>query len=233
MAQAAGDRLPSYVTREQARAILNVAATTTHRLLLETLWQSGERVTEVLRLRPCDLDPGGPLLHLVNLKQRPPRGGHLARKAVIVSPDLVAALRALSNDAHITYDGYFFRSHKSQGRPMSYGHCWRLIRQYAVVAGVNVVGAEGSVRPATGRDFRHGAAVNQVRQGVPLSEVQQQLGHARIDTTTIYTKLAARERLKFSSCGICLHAWRKKNTPNAVTHPGRISDHRYRRVRTI
>jgi hypothetical protein len=28
-----------------------------------------------------------------------------------------------------------------------------------------------------------------------LSEVQQQLGHARIDTTTIYTKLAARDRL--------------------------------------
>jgi site-specific recombinase XerD len=46
VAQAAGDRLPSYVTREQARAIINVAATTTHRLLLETLWQSGGRVTE-------------------------------------------------------------------------------------------------------------------------------------------------------------------------------------------
>jgi integrase/recombinase XerD len=195
VAQAAGDRLPSYVTREQARAIINVAATTTHRLLLETLWQSGGRVTEVLRLRPCDLDLGGPILRLVNLKQRPQRGGHLPRKAVIVSPDLVAALRALSNDAHIAHAGYFFRSRKSQDRPMSYGYCWRLIRQYAIVAGVNVVGSSGGVRPATGRDFRHGAAVNQVRQGVPLSEVQQQLGHARIDTTTIYTKLAARDRL--------------------------------------
>jgi cobalt-zinc-cadmium efflux system protein len=43
--------------------------------------------------------------------------------------------------------------------------------------------------------FRHGAAVNQVRQGVPLSEVQRQPGHARIDTTTVYTKLAARDPL--------------------------------------
>ena len=66
VAQAAGDRLPSYVTREQARAIINVAATTTHRLLLEVLWQSGGR--KVLRLRPCDLDPGAPILHLVNLR---------------------------------------------------------------------------------------------------------------------------------------------------------------------
>src|SRR5690348_6803951 len=50
-AQAAGDRLPSYVTREQARASINAAATTSHRLLLETHRQSGGRVTEVLRLR--------------------------------------------------------------------------------------------------------------------------------------------------------------------------------------
>jgi site-specific recombinase XerD len=33
-----------------------------------------------------------------------------------------------------------------------------------------------------------------VRQGIPLSEVQQQLGHARIDTTSIYAKLANPER---------------------------------------
>jgi len=196
VAQAAGDRLPSYVTREQARTIINVAATTMHRLLLEALWQSGGRVTEVLRLRPCDLDSAAPILHLVNLKQRPQRGSHLPRKAVIVSPDLVAALRALTNDAHVAYTGYFFRSRKSQGRPMSYGHCWRLIRRYAQAANIFLVGANGALRPATGRDFRHGAAVNQVRQGVPLSEVQQQLGHARIDTTTIYTRLAARDRLE-------------------------------------
>ena|SRR5947209_9082484 len=88
-----------------------------------------------------------------------------------------------------------YAARKSQGQPMSYGHCWRLIRRYALAADVLVVGPNGVPRPATGRDFRHGAAVNQVRQGVPLSEVQQQLGHARIDTTTIYTKLAARDRL--------------------------------------
>jgi integrase/recombinase XerD len=195
VAQAARDKLPSYVTRKQARALINAASTTTHRLLLETLSQSSGRVTEVLRLRPCDLDPGAPMVHLVNLKQRPQRGGHRPRKAVIVSPDLVAALRGLVNDTHIANTGYFFRSRKSRGQPMSYGHCWRLIRGYAIAGGVEVVGGDGAVRPATGRDFRHGAAVNQVRQGVPLSEVQQQLGHARIDTTTVYTKLAARDRL--------------------------------------
>ena len=194
--QGDADRLPSYVAREQARAIINATTTTVHRLLLECLWQSGGRVSEVLRLRPSDIDPEAPLLHLVNMKQRKRlRGGALPRKVVVVSADLVAQLRALARDARIPAGGYFFRSQKSQERPMSYGHCWRLLRQYSIAAGVQLIGSDGHPRPANGRDFRHGAAVNQVRQGVPLSEVQQQLGHARIDTTTLYTKLAARDRL--------------------------------------
>jgi site-specific recombinase XerD len=77
---------------------------------------------------------------------------------------------------------------------MSYAHCWRLIRQFAAKANVQVVGADGQTRAPNGRDFRHGAAVHQVRQGIPLSEVQQQLGHARIDATSIYAKLANPER---------------------------------------
>jgi site-specific recombinase XerD len=51
----AGARLPSYVSPEQARAIINAAQTTRDRLLLECFWQTGGRVSEVLRLRPCDV----------------------------------------------------------------------------------------------------------------------------------------------------------------------------------
>src|ERR671936_583383 len=70
LAEAAGEHLPSYVTREQARAIINAAETMTHRLLLECLWQSGGRVSEVLRLRPCDVDHAEGALWLGNLKQK-------------------------------------------------------------------------------------------------------------------------------------------------------------------
>jgi integrase len=190
VAQIAGTNLPSYVAREQARAVINAAATTTHRLLLEALWQSGGRVREVLRLRPCDLVEAEGALALTNLKQRRREN---RRKLVYVSPDLIGALRALAKDAGVPYMGSFFRSRQSRGQPMSYEQCWRLIRRYALAAGVLV--ADGDrLRPANGRDFRHGAAVNQVRQGVPLSEVQQQLGHARIDSTSVYAKLANPER---------------------------------------
>ena len=45
VAEAAAAGLPRYVPPDQARAIFNAAETTQHRLLLETLWQSGGRIT--------------------------------------------------------------------------------------------------------------------------------------------------------------------------------------------
>ena len=63
---------------------------------------------------------------------------------------------------------------------------------------MTVVGADGRPRPATGLAFRHRAAVHQLRAGVPFTEVQQQLGPARVDTTTIYTKLTNPERRSYA-----------------------------------
>jgi integrase len=56
----------------------------------------------------------------------------------------------------------------------------------------------GQLRPATSLDFRHGAAVHQLRSGVPLSEVSQQLGHARLDDTMIYARLTDAERRRMN-----------------------------------
>ena len=190
LAEASGEHLPSYVTRAQARAIINAATTQTHRLLLECLWQSGGRISEVLRIRPCDVDEREGALVLDNRKQK--RGSR--KKRVYVSADLVAQLQVLASNARVGYRTCFFRSAKSGQEPMSAVHAWRIVTACSRRAGVEIEGADRVPRPANARDFRHGAVVNQVQQGVPLSEVQQQLGHARLDTTTIYTRLANPER---------------------------------------
>jgi integrase len=190
VAESAGSSLPRYVLPDQARAIIDAAHTTAHRLLLETLWQSGGRISEVLRLRPCDLDAQEGALRLANLKQRTRAN---RTKLVYVSPSLVADLRRLAADARIPATGHLFGARRHVG-PVSRQYAARLVACYALASGVLLPTADGRLSPATARDFRHGAAVHQVRSGVPLSEVQQQLGHARIDTTTIYTKLANTER---------------------------------------
>ncbi len=190
LAESVGASLPRYVLPDQARTIINAADTTTHRLLLEVLWQSGGRLSEVLRLRPCDVDHVERALRLANLKQR--RRGNRS-KLVYVSPALVGDLRRLAVDARIPSTGYLFGARRHLGS-VSRQYAWRLVDRYARSAGVYLATSDGRLTPATARDFRHGAAVHQVRSGVPLSEVQQQLGHARLDTTSIYTKLANTER---------------------------------------
>jgi integrase/recombinase XerD len=194
VAETSSEHLPAYVTREQARAVINAATTQTHRLLLECLWQSGGRISEILRLRPCDVDTTEAALALENRKQK--KGNR--RKRVYVSADLVAQLQILARDQRLGYRAFYFRSAKSGDQPMSGVHAWRIVTASSERALVRVDDGHGRLRLANARDFRHGAAVNQVQQGIPLSEVQQQLGHARIDSTTIYTKLANPERRRLA-----------------------------------
>src|SRR5262249_19694744 len=147
----------------------------------EVLWQTGGRLSEVLRLRPCDVDLVEGALRLANLKQRH-RGNRT--KLVYVSAQLVGDLRRLAGDARIPSTGYLFGARRHLG-PVGRQYAWRVVDRYARVF---LPTPHGRLAPATARDFRRGSAVNQVRQGVPLSEVAQQLEHARPGTTTIYTK---------------------------------------------
>src|SRR5437899_5053237 len=124
VAEASGEHLPSYVTRDQARAIINAASSHSHRLLLECLWQSGGRISEVLRLRPCDVDQDEGALRLVNLKQRKRA---LRTKLVYVSPELVGDLKRFATDARIPMHGFYFCSRQSGLKPMSRGNAWLII----------------------------------------------------------------------------------------------------------
>jgi integrase len=144
----------------------------------------------VLRLRPCDLDPHEGALRLDNEKQR---SELTARKLVYVSPWLVGDLQRLAAASRIPPSGYLLRGRR-RAQPVSRQYAWKLINAYALAAGVLVQTPTARSRPAHARDFRHGSAVNQIRQGVPLTEIQQQLGHASLSSTSIYTKLANPER---------------------------------------
>jgi integrase/recombinase XerD len=189
--------MPAYVTPEQAHAIRDAVSRTRDRLLVQTLWESGGRVSEVCRLRRSDVDPAEGALVLENLKQR---RRELRRKRVYISRDLVPGLLASCADARIAPTGpVFATSYRGASKPMSRQMAWKLVTGLARKAGARVVDtATGEERPATGLDFRHGAAVHQLRARVPLSEVSQQLGHARLDTTAVYARLTNAERRRYA-----------------------------------
>jgi len=186
----AASGVPAYVTADQVAAMVAYAPTTRDRLLLRTLWESGGRVSEVASLRLCDIDRTEGALQLTNLKQRGPRR-HV--KLVYISRDLAGALTAFARDTRLGHDGHLFRSRQSGEGHLSRQQVLRIVNRLAVDAGVIVQGRTGP-RPACGLDFRHGSAVHLLRSGVPLTEVQSHLGHARVDTTTVYLRLTNRDR---------------------------------------
>ena len=140
--------------------------------------------------RLCDIDRTEGALQLTNLKQRGPRR-HV--KLVYISRDLAGALTAFARDTRLGHDGHLFRSRQSGEGHLTRQQVLRIVNRLAVEAGVIVQGRTGP-RPACGLDFRHGSAVHLLRSGVPLTEVQSHLGHARVDTTTVYLRLTNRDR---------------------------------------
>lgn len=146
------------------------------RAILETLYATGCRVSELSSLRPRDLHlkEGYCVCHGKGDKQRVVPLGERAKEALHEylereRPKLAARREPASE----------FLLLSSRGRRLSRQRVWELIKQYAAVAGVT---AELSPH-----SLRHSFATHLVGGGADLRQVQEMLGHASIATTQIYT----------------------------------------------
>ena len=181
--------LPVYLTREEAHKLIGCGRTEEERLFLELLWQSGARISEALELRPRDVQERA--LAMRNLKQRKfnkleKRWEHAVKlKLVHVSETLCAELKSFAARSAIGDQERIFAFSRVTG--------WRYVKHAAAEAGVVKVHGD-RLTTAWPHALRHGCAVNlllQEERPWPLPAVQQHLGHARIQTTTIYTQLAS------------------------------------------
>jgi len=152
------------------------------RAMLEVLYASGLRVTELVGLKIVQVSLEMGVVRVMG-KGSKERLAPLGEEASEWVARYLAEARAALLDGK-TSDALFVTA---RGGAMSRQAFWHLLKRYAVLAGVNK-----SLSPHT---LRHAFATHLLNHGADLRVVQLLLGHADISTTQIYTHVA-RERLK-------------------------------------
>jgi integrase/recombinase XerD len=180
-------RVPKTLTEAQVEALLAAPDIDTplglrDRTMLEVIYASGLRVTELVTLKSHHVSMAEGVLRITGKgsKERLVPFGLVARDWLVryMAEGRGAILGGqLSDDVFVT----------ARGHGMTRAMFWVLVKKYARVAGITA--------PLSPHTLRHAFATHLLNHGADLRAVQMLLGHADISTTTIYTHVA-RERLK-------------------------------------
>lgn len=143
--------------------------------MLELLYATGIRVTELITLKLSDLNlQMGFIICRDKNKERMIPFGAEARKAMIRYLE-----QARGNMVDNPSSEYLFAN--CSGHPMSRQGFWKLIKFYAKKAGITA-----DITPHT---LRHSFAAHLVENGADLKSVQEMLGHSDISTTQVYVNM--------------------------------------------
>jgi integrase/recombinase XerD len=181
-------RLPKVMSEKQVDSLLSAPDLDTSlglrdRAMLETLYASGLRVSELVNLGMHEVSFNEGVLRALG-KGSKERLVPLGEQAIDwLGRYLNEARREILNGQRS--DALFVTA---RGGPMTRQAFWQLIKRYALRAGI----APEKLSPHV---LRHAFATHLLNHGADLRVVQLLLGHADISTTQIYTHVA-RERLK-------------------------------------
>jgi len=182
-------RFPKVLSEEQITTLLNTPDTgealgLRDRTMLELMYASGLRVSEIVSLKTVALGLNEGVVRVVNGK-----GGK--ERLVPFGAEAGDWLRRYLQEARpVLLEGktcqeVFVGRHTGSG--LTRQAFWSIIKRYAQLADIKV--------PLSPHTLRHAFATHLLNHGADLRVVQLLLGHADISTTQIYTHVA-RERLK-------------------------------------
>jgi integrase/recombinase XerC len=176
-------RLPRFLEYEQVRKLLETPPMDSwlgarDRAIMETLYSTGMRVSELVAMNMDDIDFLGEVVHIRG-KNKKERIAPISSSALqIIQHYLEFRNKRAQNNANFDSKVLFVNKH---GRRLSTRSVRRKMDKYLKIAGL-----DPSVSPHT---LRHSFATHMLNNGADLRSVQEMLGHQSLSTTQIYTHL--------------------------------------------
>ena len=173
-------RLPEFLTQEETTCLLNAIRNPKHKLLIRMLYSSGMRISELLNLKVRDLD-------LQNRHGWVRNGKRGKDRPFIIAQSLNEELKQWVTGKNP--DQWLFTGWNNS--PYDDSSIREILKKSAKEARIIK-----KVRPHM---LRHSFATHLLENGYALTDVQPLLGHSRLETTLVYTHLAAPKLLTIQS----------------------------------
>ncbi len=165
-------RLPEFLSAEEVQRLLSCITNPKHHLVIALLYSAGLRVSEVLHLHVRDLEMLGNYGWVRQGKGNKDRPFIIAQK-------VKEELRYWIQEQQLQYDDLLFSGRRGH---YSAASIREILKNAASKAGIRK-----HVHPHM---LRHSFATHLLENGYAVTDVQPLLGHARLETTLVYTHLA-------------------------------------------
>ena len=167
-------KLPVVLSPEEVARLLDAAPGLKYKAALSVAYGAGLRASEVISLKIGDIDSERMVIRVEQGKGRKDR-------YVMLSPHLLALLRAWWKAARP--QGWLFPG-RDRVQPMTTRQLNRACHAAAQMAEIN--------KRVSLHTLRHSFATHLLEQNIDVRVIQVLLGHAKLDTTALYTRVATK-----------------------------------------
>ncbi len=165
-------KLPLVLSKEEVKKILENISNLKHKTIISTLYSSGLRISELLKLQLRDIDSARMVIRIIQSKGRKDRIVRLSEANLLLLRMYYKKYRPRK---------YLFEG--ARGNVYSATSVRKILHRGCCKAGI--------VKKVTPHTLRHTYATHMLELGVDLRYVQNLLGHSRPETTMIYTHVTS------------------------------------------
>lgn len=172
--------LPTVLSKEQVIDLIRYTKNLKHRAILAMIYSAGLRISELLHLKLSEIDVDRRQILVKNSKGRKDRIVILAESFIPLLMNYVTSYNPKT---------YFVEG--TEGNNYSAESIRAFLKRSCAIAKIN--------KRVTPHTLRHSYATHLLENGIDLRYIQELLGHAKPETTMIYTHVSKKDLLKIES----------------------------------